>query len=152
MLKFLIKYIYILSRMFWLWVNPLSMGVRILLIRDQQILLVKHVYNNLWYLPGGLVERSESLEQAVRREALEEVGAHIRDLALFGAYTHHQKSNYDHVVAYISKNFDVNGESDDEIERWGFFDLDALPDKISSGSENRILDYLNNETKRMGDW
>jgi len=152
MLKFFIKYIYILSRMFWLWVNPISVGVRILLIRDQQILLVKHVYNDRWYLPGGLVEHNESLEGAVRREALEEVGVQIQDLALFGAYTHHQKNNHDHVVVYISQDFDVNGETDDEIECWGFFDLDALPDKISPGSKNRIQDYLDNLEKRFGNW
>ncbi|MEN8172995.1 MAG: NUDIX domain-containing protein [Chloroflexota bacterium] len=152
MLKFFIKYIYTLSRMFWLWVNPLSVGVRILLIRDRQILLVNHVYNDLWYLPGGLLERRETFEDAARREALEEVGAQVKDLALFGVYTYHEKNNYDHVVAFISHDFDVSGDTDEEIERWGFFELDDLPDKISPGTRNRIQDYIDNETKRIGDW
>lgn len=151
-MKFIIKYIYILSRAFWLLLKPLSVGVRILLIRDQKILLVKHVYENRWYLPGGMVERNETLEQAARREALEEVGAQVRELALFGAYTNRKERRFDHIVVYISKDFDVSGVTDDEIEQWEFFDLQALPDKISPGSGNRIQEFLDGETKRFGDW
>ena len=71
--------------------------------------MVKHVYENSWYLPGGLVERGESLERAIRREALEEVGVHMRDLALFGAYSNHQEGKRDHVISFISKDFNVIG-------------------------------------------
>ena len=151
-MKFLIKYLYIISRAFWILVKPLSVGVRIILIRGPQILLVKHVYEDLWYLPGGLVEAGESLERAIRREAFEEVGAQVRDLELFGAYSNHREGQRGHVITFISRDFDVTGKTDEEIEQWGFFDLHALPDKISPGCGKRIQDVLNNESRRFGEW
>ena len=152
MKRFIIKYLYTLSRAFWLLINPLSVGVRILLIRNSQIILVKHVYEDCWYLPGGLVERGESLEFAVRRESLEEVGAQIRNLALFGAYSNHHTGKRDHVIVFISKDFDISGKTDEEIEQWGFFDLHALPDNMSAGSSKRIQEYIDDQQRRYGDW
>lgn len=47
-----------------------------LLLRDEgeRILLLKPLYNDMWQLPGGLAEESESPRQAAQREALEELG------------------------------------------------------------------------------
>jgi len=41
-----------------------------------------------WVFPGGYVDRGETLEQAVRREALEEVNAEIRVGPLLNAYSY----------------------------------------------------------------
>jgi 8-oxo-dGTP pyrophosphatase MutT (NUDIX family) len=138
--------------MLWLLLKPISTGVRLLMVRDGQVLLVKHVYEPQWYLPGGAVEQGETLDAAVRREALEEVGATLYDLQLFGAYTNFERGKSDHVIVYISRNFGLTGEGDDEIEFCQFFDLDALPDRISPGSANRIREYLNGEIGTFGRW
>ena len=42
------------------------------------------------------------------------------------------------MISFISKDFNVIGKTDEEIEQWGFFDLQALPDKLSPGSGKRI--------------
>ncbi|MDQ0343857.1 8-oxo-dGTP pyrophosphatase MutT (NUDIX family) [Lederbergia wuyishanensis] len=47
------------------------------MIQDEKVLLVKHTYQNHWYLPGGGVEKSETLERAIRRECKEEIGADL---------------------------------------------------------------------------
>ena len=151
-MKFLIKFVYQASRMVWLLFKPLTVGVRLLLVRENQVLLVKHVYEDSWYLPGGLVERGETLEQAVRREAFEEVGAALHDLQLFGVYTNFKQGKSDHVVTFLSHDFDLNGKSDCEIERYAFFPLDDLPSGMSPGSENRIRDYLMGKSATYGDW
>ena len=47
-----------------------------------QILLVKKSYRKEWSIPGGLVKRGESWEQAAVRELFEEVGIRVKKEAL----------------------------------------------------------------------
>ena len=54
--------------------RPVTVGVRVMLIRDGQVLLIRHSYLRGWYLPGGGLKRGESMEAAARREAREESG------------------------------------------------------------------------------
>jgi 8-oxo-dGTP pyrophosphatase MutT (NUDIX family) len=150
--KFLIRYIYQASRMFWLAVKPLSVGVRLMMIREGQVLMVKHVYEKYWYMPGGAVERGETLEAAVRRESAEEVGATLNELRLFGTYTNFENGKSDHVVVFLSQDFDLTGQSDDEIECFAFYPLEHLPEPLSPGSENRIREYLDGQIGIYGTW
>jgi ADP-ribose pyrophosphatase YjhB (NUDIX family) len=49
------------------------------------LLLVRHTYGaRKWALPGGAVEPTETLSEAVRREVGEEVGLSVRVKGLFG--------------------------------------------------------------------
>lgn len=151
-MKFFIKYIYQASRMAWLLFKPLSVGVRLLLVQDGRVLLVKHVYEPDWYLPGGAVERGETLEAAARREAAEEVGATLHDLQLFGVYTNFEMGKSDHVVVFLSRRFDFTCQGDDEIERCELHPLAALPAKLSPGSAHRIQDYIDGKLGQFGAW
>ena len=146
------KYFYMISRTLWLLLKPLSFGVRILMVRNSEILLVKHVYQDQWFLPGGLIEHGETIEDAVRREAAEEVGATIQELILFGVYTKFLYGKSDHVIVFLSRDFSLNGHSDDEIERLEFFDLSALPDDISPGSRKQIDRFIDEENPVFGLW
>ena len=50
------------------------MAVAALLFNSQgQVLIVKPSYKNHWSLPGGVVEKDESLQQALLREIKEEI-------------------------------------------------------------------------------
>ncbi len=57
-------------------------------MRDEagNVLLVRHhegtPWGGAWATPGGLVRESESPEEAVRREVLEETGVDVRDVSL----------------------------------------------------------------------
>ncbi len=44
---------------------------------DGAVLLVRQSYRNRWGVPGGLLKRGETPEDAARREVLEEVGLEI---------------------------------------------------------------------------
>lgn len=39
-----------------------------------------------WSIPGGLVETGETLDQAVRREVLEETGLRVKPVEMFGIF------------------------------------------------------------------
>ena len=151
-MNLIIRLLYQGSRFLSILFKPVTNGVRILLVRENQILLVKHIYEDKWYIPGGLVEKGERLDEAVRREAMEEVGATLIDLRLFGAYSNFMESQSDHIAVFISQNFNLNGESDHEIEKMAFFPLNDLPEGISAGSKNRINEYISGKRKGFGAW
>jgi len=147
-----IKIIYQASRFILLLLKPMTIGVRLLMVQEDKILQVKHVYENPWYLPGGIVERGETLDEAVRREAMEEVGAVLNGLQLFGTYTNIKNRKNDHIAVFISQDFTLNGNSDHEIEAMAFYPLEGLPDNVSPGSMNRIDDFVRGEIIRYGTW
>ena len=149
-MSFITKYFYKISRTLWLLIKPLSFGVRILMVRNGNILLVRHIYQDQWFLPGGLIEHGETVEDAVRREASEEVGATLRNLSLFGVYTNIEFGKTDHVIVFLCCDFSLNGLSDSEIESWEFFDLNALPADVSPGSKKQIQRYLNQDDPAFG--
>lgn len=146
------KFLYHLFRMIWLWLKPLPMGVRVIMVRDEQIYLVKHIYEDYWYVPGGTVERGETLEQSIRREAWEEAGATLNDLQLFGVYSHIEFKKSSHIVVFTSQDFSLNGESDLEIEASGFYPLMDLPENISPGVLHRIEEFKIGKRVSFGTW
>jgi 8-oxo-dGTP pyrophosphatase MutT (NUDIX family) len=137
--------IYNAGKLFWRITKPITLGVRLLIIKDQHILLVKHTYQPAsWFLVGGGVKRNENLLEAARREAQEEVGAKLGDLKLFGVYTNYFDYKSDHVIVFVCHDFTLLGSSDIEIEKYEFFPLDNLPDNLAAGHKRRVLEYINN--------
>lgn len=58
--------------------------VSALIYRKGDLLLARREADKLWTTPGGKVEHGESLEEATRRETLEEVGIEITKMKLTG--------------------------------------------------------------------
>jgi ADP-ribose pyrophosphatase YjhB (NUDIX family) len=62
-------------------------GVGVMLVRDQNLLLVKRKYDpdaGYWSIPGGHLELGEKVESAAEREALEETGFKVKVTNLAG--------------------------------------------------------------------
>src|SRR4051812_38995035 len=65
-----------LLRAWWVLRRPRSRGVRCILRRGDEVVLVRHSYGDRrWMLPGGRVRRSEDPIATARREMQQELGA-----------------------------------------------------------------------------
>lgn len=153
MKRLFLKNIYfIFNRLIWL-VKPVSLGGRVLLIQEGQALMVRHVYQDEWYLPGGGVKRGETLEEAARREAMEEAGASLGDLSLVGMYTNHIPLRTDQIAVFLCEDFTYTGKHDFEIEEVKLFLLDELPEKMTAGIRRRLMAYREGGKQRdFGMW
>ena len=148
----LIKLAYRVMRVYWFLVRPITMGTRILLIKDDHVVLVKHTYQDAWYLPGGGIKRNESLEQATRREAAEECGATINQIRFLGIYTNFVNYKNDHISLFVSDDFTLKEKRDHEIEQVAIFPIQQLPQKLSPGSQRKIEAYINGSLQPTGIW
>lgn len=71
----------------WGLIDPRTKeGVKCVLVRDGEVLLVRHTYGDRgrWELPGGGIKRGERPLEAARREIAEELGLAIDDWASHG--------------------------------------------------------------------
>jgi ADP-ribose pyrophosphatase YjhB (NUDIX family) len=139
-------------RVWWSMARPITVGVRVFLVQECQVLLVRHTYHDAWYLPGGGVERGETLEQAIRREAKEEIGAALGELELFGVYSNFYEGKSDHVLVFVCRQFTLAGTTDHEIERYGFFDPRRPPDGLSPGTRRRMREYVEETSVCVDVW
>ncbi|MCX7670327.1 MAG: NUDIX domain-containing protein [Anaerolineae bacterium] len=147
------KAIYLAARMYWAIARPLTLGVRVIMRRGDEVLLVKHTYQDRWFFPGGLVERGETLDEAARREAREEVGAELGPLTLLGIFSNFDEGKADHITVFYCSEFSLQPAPNAEIERFAFFRLDALPPDISAGTRRRIESVLSGATgPTFGPW
>jgi 8-oxo-dGTP pyrophosphatase MutT (NUDIX family) len=138
------KFLYTLYKSQWFFTRPVTLGVRVMMLQDRQVLLLRHTYQEGWFFPGGGMQRGETVEQAARREAREEAGADLGLLRLFGLYSHFYEHKSDHIALFICEEFTLGGESDAEIAEVKFFPLSALPGGIAYGHTRRVAEYLAN--------
>ena len=126
--------------------RPMTLGVRAIVLDDRnRVFLVRHGYVPGWHFPGGGVDRGETCEQAMWRELQEE--GHIDSAGpavLHGFFFNPDASPWDHVAAYVVRDFRVGPprKADWEIQESGFFPLDALPDGTAAGTRRRLAEVL----------
>jgi ADP-ribose pyrophosphatase YjhB (NUDIX family) len=127
--------------------RPMTLGVRGMVLNEAEgtVFLVRHTYVPGWYLPGGGVERRETLRQALAKELREEANIELTgEPALFGVYFNKRSSPRDHVTLYVVKQFRQTAPRlpDREIAECGFFPLGALPEGTTQSTRRRIGEVL----------
>lgn len=117
---------------------------------DGRVLLEHRSDNGFWGMPGGGVDVGESVEQAVKREVLEETGLLVEMKRLVGVYSDPRHYN---IAAYpdgnvlqgvsflfecarIGGDLQISHESTDI----GYFHVDDLPEKTLLSHVVRISD------------
>ncbi|MBQ0928630.1 NUDIX domain-containing protein [Saccharopolyspora endophytica] len=105
---------------------------RALIRHNTRLLLVREKGKSWWFLPGGHREPGEVLEEALRRELLEELGADARLGSLRSVIEHSYTDNGAHHYE-VNFLFEVTLDDHDVISRedhleFGWHDMDSLPE------------------------
>jgi len=126
----------------------MTLGVRgIALDGEGRVLLVKHTYLNGWWLPGGGVDRGETLGAAVLREMREEAGL-VTDQApkLISIHSNETFFPGDHVAIFRVEAFVMTERtSHGEIAEIGWFDPDNLPEDTTRATRDRLSEALGHQ-------
>lgn len=97
-----------------------------------------------WGAIGGFFDRDENLIEAVKREAMEEIGAEITDLKLIfvndSPHRPHEADRQNLEFGFVAKLVSMDPQDCEEILEWKWFDLDDLPsdDEIAFDHEKTI--------------
>jgi len=149
----LIRLLYFGFRIYCFIFRPILIGVRTMMIQDDKVWLVRHTYIPGWFMPGGGLKRGETLEQAARREAFEEMGAQLGQVTLIGAYTSFLDWKTDHGIVFLCKEFKITGQSDSEIAEVRAFSLNKLPEDLWPSHRLRLKEYAEGIPQpQFGEW
>ena len=120
------------------------LGVGALIFKRGAVLLVergRQPLKGFWSLPGGLVETGERLEEAVRREILEETGLRIRPVSTFEIFERimHDASGrpeYHYVlIDYVCKVVSGEPVAGDDVSRVAWVRRSRLGDyRLTEGT------------------
>lgn len=110
-------------------------GVKVVLLHEGSVLLVRRADNGRWTLPAGILEPGEEPAIAAVREVFEETGVRCKVTRLVGVattdpavYPNGDRAQYLDVImaaGYLGGEARVN---DDENLEVGWFGVDGLPD------------------------
>lgn len=127
-------------------------GVKVLLIDGYGRLLLQKRADGIWDLPGGIVELGETLEEAAKREVLEETGIIIKNLMLFHVFSGSdffvELPNGDQFYAitsvYTTKEFEGEPRADGiEGVELSFFFESELPEKVNPRMLKIMTQFFN---------
>jgi 8-oxo-dGTP pyrophosphatase MutT (NUDIX family) len=127
----------------YFFIKGMTIGVRAACFDDQgRLFLVRHSYIPGWHMPGGGVERFETVRQALAKELREEGNLELTAPAqLIHVYFNRRTSKRDHVVFFRCQvRQTAPRPRDREIVECGFFPLDALPEGTTSATRRRLAE------------
>ena len=132
----------VMRRMFH-FLGP-TVGTNAVVEHEGRILLIRRAENDKLDVPGGLVHWGETLEDACRREVLEETGYDIEIVELIGVYSWVRPSYCNISVSYVGKL--VGGEQRHSSEGDPVWLLPPFrAEDFHMGVERFVLDYLDGQ-------
>ncbi|MBM32180.1 MAG: DNA mismatch repair protein MutT [Chloroflexi bacterium] len=127
-IKFLKKHYYCNNCKTIIYLDP-KVAVAAIIFQNQSILLVKRAINpsmGSWSFPSGFVDRGEKLEDALKREVMEETNLKIEVSNLIGVYSYNDNPII--LCAYEAKVLSGNIKMNHEIDEVKEFLLTELPE------------------------
>ena len=105
----------------------IAQGDKVLLAKRSS----KLIEGGKWDLPGGFVDRDETLEQAIAREILEETGWQARNFRLARIRSTPERPGDENrqniVFIYFCEATELTGKPDWESQEVKWFPINALP-------------------------
>ncbi|MBX3521344.1 MAG: NUDIX domain-containing protein [Xanthobacteraceae bacterium] len=129
--------------LYWRMKRGMTLGVRGAVLRNGEVMLVRHGYVKGWHLPGGGVEPGETFEQALAKELMEEANVRVLGAPVLHAlFQNMNASSRDHVAVYVVREFEYGGPLPPsfEIQEAKFFPLDALPEETTQSTRRRLAE------------
>ena len=124
----------------------LTLGTRTAVFDEEnRVLLVRHSYGPGWLLPGGGVERGETIFHSAAREIREEAGIIAEeDPVLQGFCLNDGQFPGDHVAILTLRRFAQGPWKPTlEISEARFFVVDQLPEGTTGGTRRRLDEIVN---------
>lgn len=132
------------------FLDPKVAVVLILITESDTVLLARRKANpgaGRWSLPGGFVDRGETLENAAQREGREEVGLELAINRLVGLYSW----TGDPLILAVYSVSPLAGEAraGDDVDQIGYFPLNALPSLAFEHDRTIIETAFNHKNVRQ---
>ncbi|MGI0028627.1 MAG: NUDIX domain-containing protein [Nitrososphaera sp.] len=127
--------------------NPVP-TVDVIIQRESKVLMIRRKrdpFKGLLALPGGFVNEGETIEEAVKREALEETSLQVEPIEILGVYSDPDRDPRKHVLSVVFVGMMVGGShraaDDAEVVEW--VELDQIDSREVAFDHMKIIrDYM----------
>lgn len=123
----------------------------VILNPEGKVLLCKsHKWENKWVIPGGHIELGEKMEDALRREILEETGLEIHSAILLGikesifSSTFHEEKHFI-FIDYLCRTNSSKVTLNSEAQEYSWVDLEEIVQYELGGFTRSLLDRLRHD-------
>ena len=126
-------------------------GASVIVYKGKKILLQQRSDNKCWAYHGGKIEIGEIVEEAAKRELLEETGLSVNSMNLFGVFSgpdlHHIYPDGNEVdiidIVFVCNDFygALKGQAG-EVDNLKWFDISEIPENLSPPIKRPLLKFI----------
>ncbi len=118
---------------YWFFRRPVTEGVRCIVLNGDKVLLIQHTYGSTTRTTvGGGIHKGESVEEAVLREVMEEVGIKLTEAKKVGEVFYEKEFKKDTIHVFVAETSEtILDISSAEILTAEWHSLNNIPNDTS---------------------